>query len=734
MSLFGTLYTGYSGLQVSQLATDIIGNNIANAENEKYTRQKVDISARFSLRLHPGDIGTGAQADQVVRIHDEFVYKRLRAASTTLEYQEFAEKTLVEISKYFPDIDEVGIQRDLITFFDSWQKLASNPSEDAQKVVLAEATKNMGSSIQDVRTKLTNMQAMLDELLSGAVDEVNRLANEIAAINRKIPSLEATQYDHANRLRDERDYLELQLEKLIGAQVVKSGLKTMTDVDTNIADYAENYSIFVGGFVLVEGKTVHPIKALAAEHAAGAQKAIFFEHRDLTRTNITHDIHNGKIGAILDLRGRYFDPKTGESADGKLQTYKDNLDELSRGMIQAVNQIYAGSSTDDMYSDPIGDTKGLTARQAKAIPVAELGDNVLKTKVQVGNMEIVAYAKDGTRLMPDVIVKIDPFNMSLAQIAQAINVELNAKGFDGEALVEGGMLGFKTGGTSNPIELGAILINEDHSLVRRTLDITGSRKISDLNSIDIPFTIKDGSFKVGVYDTNGTKVAERKIIIDLESKSPLYSTLDGIAAQINMPYKDDNLDNDMTNDIDNFLVADFSGNRFNITTKDKNAGLYFNIVDEGTGFAGAIGLYKFLDGSSAKDIDLARNLKEDPSIIQAYDLPVVGNNNIANAMQQLQYNQIDYFDKNGKMSNDTIMGRYKYVAGVVAEDTATTIMSLETASAIHTSIQSQYNSISKVNIDEELTNLIRFQSGYAANARLISTIQIMLDTLLGIKQ
>ena len=208
MSLMSALYTGYSGLQVSQLATDIVGNNIANAENQKYTRQKVDISARFSLNMHPGDIGTGAQADQIVRIHDEFVYARYRTASTNLEYQEFAEKILVEVSKYFPDIDEVGIQRDLISFFDSWQKLASNPSEDAQKVVLAEATKNMGRSIQDARDKITQMQAMLDELLVGAVDEVNKLAKEIANINKKISTLEAGKYDHANKLRDERDYLE----------------------------------------------------------------------------------------------------------------------------------------------------------------------------------------------------------------------------------------------------------------------------------------------------------------------------------------------------------------------------------------------------------------------------------------------------------------------------------------------------------------------------------------------
>lgn len=38
--------------------------------------------------------------------------------------------------------------------------------------------------------------------------------------------------------------------------------------------------------------------------------------------------------------------------------------------------------------------------------------------------------------------------------------------------------------------------------------------------------------------------------------------------------------------------------------------------------------------------------------------------------------------------------------------------------------------ISGVNIDEEITNLIRFQSAYGANARVISTLSEMLDTLI----
>ena len=42
--------------------------------------------------------------------------------------------------------------------------------------------------------------------------------------------------------------------------------------------------------------------------------------------------------------------------------------------------------------------------------------------------------------------------------------------------------------------------------------------------------------------------------------------------------------------------------------------------------------------------------------------------------------------------------------------------------------------VSGVNLDEEMTNLIKYQHSYIAAAKLITTADQMLQTLLGIKQ
>ena len=47
-----------------------------------------------------------------------------------------------------------------------------------------------------------------------------------------------------------------------------------------------------------------------------------------------------------------------------------------------------------------------------------------------------------------------------------------------------------------------------------------------------------------------------------------------------------------------------------------------------------------------------------------------------------------------------------------------------------TTIDGQRQSVSGVSVDEEMTNLVQFQHGYDAAARLLTTINSMLDTLI----
>jgi flagellar hook-associated protein 1 FlgK len=65
--------------------------------------------------------------------------------------------------------------------------------------------------------------------------------------------------------------------------------------------------------------------------------------------------------------------------------------------------------------------------------------------------------------------------------------------------------------------------------------------------------------------------------------------------------------------------------------------------------------------------------------------------------------------------------------GLLGERTGT---ALETENLLMKQLRDMRDSVSGVNIDEELANMIKYQHGYAAAARFITTVNSMLDTLI----
>ena len=82
----------------------------------------------------------------------------------------------------------------------------------------------------------------------------------------------------------------------------------------------------------------------------------------------------------------------------------------------------------------------------------------------------------------------------------------------------------------------------------------------------------------------------------------------------------------------------------------------------------------------------------------------------------------------------TIPKYFQFVTGKVANDTNDVKILGDTKQSVLAAVKKEHLGISQVSIDEEMVNLIKFQSGYAANAKVITTIDRMIDTLLTIKQ
>ena len=96
--------------------------------------------------------------------------------------------------------------------------------------------------------------------------------------------------------------------------------------------------------------------------------------------------------------------------------------------------------------------------------------------------------------------------------------------------------------------------------------------------------------------------------------------------------------------------------------------------------------------------------------------------------------QVDFKESYKKTSVDTIYGFYDDIVTRVGTRTNAAITANNSITAQFNAIKQEQDSISKVSIDEEMANLIRYQTSYGAAAKVITTIDQMMTTLLGLKQ
>jgi flagellar hook-associated protein 1 FlgK len=618
MSLFSTLNTGVSGLKVADIALSTVSHNISNANSAHYTRQRTVISASTALHTTPGDIGQGAQVDTIARIHDEFVYKRLKQSSSMLSNTTYMEKRLQETAQYFPDLQGVGLQEDITNYYNAWNDLASNPDEGAQKINLIQRADTLATNLKDTRNQIRTLQNSVNDELKTNIDELNRIGEQIAKLNAEIGRVEAADISRANDLRDQRDKMELTLSELVDFSVFKGVMVTENVIDPSLTDQGKDYHLNIAGFSFVDGANFHPVVIDNSKNES-SYYSIYHEQQDGLRVEMTDKLMGGKIGAMLDLRGRSInDDNSGYPSDGLLQGYIDDLDTFAKTLIVQTNNIYGTSAQESMTSSIMNELK------------------------------------------PDTT-----------------------------------------------------LLNHDSSL-------------------------QQGTFDVIVYDANGNEVARKNININMTTVMDDGAD-GGIVGQINKNM-DDNGDNDNTNDIDDYFFATFlydnksKEGQFSLVPKSPNEGYSIAIEDNGTNFSGVMGLSRFFDGHDANTISIDSALKKDPASLQGFSAPISGNNTMANDMVQMQYNKLNFYRANGSVSSESIEGYYRFVTATVAADTESVGQKNETNQALFNTVYSEFQSISGVNIDEELVDLMKFQTAYSANAKVITTVDQMLDALLGIKR
>jgi flagellar hook-associated protein 1 FlgK len=149
---------------------------------------------------------------------------------------------------------------------------------------------------------------------------------------------------------------------------------------------------------------------------------------------------------------------------------------------------------------------------------------------------------------------------------------------------------------------------------------------------------------------------------------------------------------------------------------------------QGFGVKGSTG-NAFFTGTGAGDIGVNVVFNDNPSLIQASgSANAVGNNQIALALGALAD------AKQAALGDQTFQQRYAQTVANLGQNLASATNQLADQKAVQDMLLQQRDSISGVSVDEELTDLTKFQKAFQASARLVSTIDEMLDTVISMKR
>jgi len=185
------------------------------------------------------------------------------------------------------------------------------------------------------------------------------------------------------------------------------------------------------------------------------------------------------------------------------------------------------------------------------------------------------------------------------------------------------------------------------------------------------------------------------------------------------------------------IVADVSDENLKITA---GTGYSFAFSDDTSNVLAALGINTFFAGDTAGDMKLNETVGSDGSFIAAGFLDgsgtrAQGDNNNAIAIADLQFTSMDIGDSEGMVGSleTTAENYYSTLLGSIGTTAAGISMNKETGEEMVRQLTDMRDSFSAVSLDEEMVNLMTSQSAYAAAAKLITTADEMLNTLLNMK-
>lgn len=717
MSIMSALSSALSGLNYAQRSLAVTSSNIANADSEGYTKKILN-----GTPLYVGDHVSGVSTGAIQRTLDTFLQKQARTQTSGLQNAEI-------LTDYYKRIDVLfgkpGGSNAIDTIYNkvlsSLEKLSTSPESSVERQNVLSKSKIFAQHLNQMASDIISMRENTEREIGVAVRSVNDLLGNIRTTERQIQSQAGTGNIPADLL-DQRDIYIDRLSELIDIRVQEQengAVSIMTGSGVLLYDYEATTLEFdeVGSF-----NAASKWSADSSERTVGTIR--INDGNGLGTDLITSNaIRSGKIAGLLELR------------DEVLVDLQSRLDELAHSMSLAMsNKTVTGSAvTVGSQSGSAIDISGLQPGNTITLNYVENGETKTISIMRVDDASQLPLDDTATARSDDTVIGID-FSGGPAATATAINAALG--GTFSVSNPSGSTLQFLTSGSANAASTGVNYGTNGSTLTLGALN--GQTMTVDVNGTPSTFTFTATTtganvqaFLSGLANVNAS-ISGGDLTVAGDTSSDIFSinySSPAVAAALGLS------------------SGDYSGSEnvktsASITETDlQNGGTALPFFVDGLSanstYTGS------LDGGSTKigyasRITLNPALLDDPSKLVIYKTPAnaVGDASRPKDLIERLSNSIFTFDsatgigsKNNAYSS-TIGQFTREIINRTATESTNAVNRKEGQEIVVNNLNTLLSEESGVDIDNEIARLSILQNYYAANARIISIAQEMVDLLI----
>ncbi|WP_207876863.1 flagellar hook-associated protein FlgK [Pseudomonas sp. 32_A] len=666
---------GMSGLGAAQSGMYTLGNNIANADVESYSRQQNVQKTKGGQQVGQVFIGSGTTLADVRRVYNAFLENQLRS---TTSLSSDASSYLNQITPLDTALSssDTGITAALKSFFSAMQDAAAKPTEDASRQLLLTSAQSLAKRFNTLSAQLNQQNSDINANMASMADQVNTLTKTIAELNDQISRVSSIS-GQPNDLLDQRDGAVRELSKLIG---------------TDVVEREGNYDIYLkNGQALVLGKTT---QTLGVEPSAtDPTRMSLILNRGSTKMDITSSASGGELGGLIRYRKETLDPALNE------------LGRVALVVADAINsQLAQGIDKNGEFGATLfGDINSAAAISQRSIA---------KTGNSAGSGNLDVTIKDSGKL-----------STSDYQVTFT-----SATGYSVRKLPEGTDMGsFDLSDTPPPVIDGFTLsLNGGGLSAGDSFKITPTRNaaagidtvLTDPKRLALasPLTATSGSGNKGTGVITQPTLTSEMDIYDAAQRSQLQTGLK-YSTPVKLVFGDD------TSSPQAYKMYDAKGTEIGSGTivpgQENKLQLSVPMVD-GSGNP--------LGGNFTFEMSVSGAPKNGDSYTVALAGAGSADNRNAQSVIDLQTKSTVEVGADGK--GISLTDAYAKLVSNVGGKAGQAQMDSDATTALHTSALDSRNGLSGVSIDEETGNLIKFQQYYTASSQIIKAAQETFATLI----